>query len=681
MNAAQFRKERYGLSFIIGVFLLSILLFPLGVYAAITATPIITATPASVNFSSVKLGGSSLKPVTIKNTGSANLQVGAITFTGTDLSQFSQTNDCSAPLLPKGTCTVSVTFAPTLLPYGNKSAMLNIASNDPKKPTATVKLSGQVPPPVISATPASVNLGSVKLGASSAQKVITVKNTGKSDLIINNVTTTGTDGADFSQTNNCGTILPGGSCLVNVTFTSILPFANKTAKLAFASNDPKKPTATVKLSGQVPPPVISASPMSVNLTAAALDIPSAAATVTIKNTGVSDLDLSPVTVTGTDAPLFATTDTCASTLTSGKSCTVDVTFTPDSTGKKSATLNIPSDDPKKPLVTVKLTGNIETTKTAADANGTYYETNMGYNYATTPAFYTGVHELHFDDTSGKMDFSTLYWSLAAISPPSAVNVPYTVSGNGQISIYNKLGIISNDDNIILLADPNKFNTKELDFGMAIKPTSGLSEAVLNGTYVLGQVGYGWVGLFTVTLDGAGNGTVTCDSMTGGCTFTDMPFTYTVDATTGQISDSLGHRGMVSADGNLFTNVDYGATDSLLSISVGIKKSSGGLSDETFAGKFLCATFGLATPHGPYVDIFQANLHGQGGGTSTELYTSWPPLTPSHSFVYSVAADGTLGVESKGTALQGIVMGNGQGFLIFNNTAGDSSISIGLKTIK
>jgi len=324
-----------------------------------------------------------------------------------------------------------------------------------------------------------------------------------------------------------------------------------------------------------------------------------------------------------------------------------------------------------------------TPKTKADANGIYYETNMGYNYATTPAFYTGVHELNFDGTSGKMDFSTLYWSLAAVSPPSAANVPYTISGNGQTTINNRLGIISDDGNLILLADPDRFKEKELDFGMAIKPTSGLSEAVLNGTYVLGQVGYGWVGLFTVTMDGAGNGNVHCESMslTGGCNFTDIPFTYTVDGTTGQISDTLGHRGMVSADGNLFTNVDYGADDSLLSISVGIKKSTSGLSDETLAGKFLCATFGLADPHGPYVDIFQANMSGQGKGTSTELYTSWPPLTRPHAFSYTVTEDGTLSVDSNGTELQGIAMGNGQGFLIFNNTADDSSISIGLKTTK
>ena len=253
MIAAQFRSGRCGLSFIIGTVLLSILTLPLGAFAATAPAPKISPNPASVSFSPVKVSGSSMKPVTIKNTGTADLDVGAITFTGTNPSQFGQTNKCSAPLLPNGTCTVSVTFSPTT-PYGKKSATMNIASNDPKKPTATVKLSGQAPPPVI-----------------------------------------------------------------------------------------------------------SASPMSGNFTSAGLNIASSVTTVTIKNTGISSLNISSVTITGTNASLFAVTDTYESPLASGESCTVGVTFTPDSTGTKSASLQIASDDPKKPLAAVKLTGKTNIT--------------------------------------------------------------------------------------------------------------------------------------------------------------------------------------------------------------------------------------------------------------------------------------------------------------------------------
>jgi len=101
-----------------------------------------------------------------------------------------------------------------------------------------------------------------------------------------------------------------------------------------------------------------------------------------------------------------------------------------------------------------------------------------------------------------------------------------------------------------------------------------------------------------------------------------------------------------------------------------------------AGKFLAAAFGLSDTHGPWVNIMQAKFNGKGGAIATELYASWHRLTPPHPAVYSVAADGTMSIGPTGTENQGIVMGNGQGFLLIDNTAGhDSSMIIGLKTTK
>src|ERR1035437_585187 len=222
---------------------------------------------------------------------------------------------------------------------------------------AALSGAASLPVPMITATPASLNLGSVALGASSAPTVITVKNTGKSDLIINNVNTTGTDGADFSQTNNCGTIQPGGSCLVNVTFTPILPYANKTAMLAIASNDPKKPLLDVKLSGQVPPPAISATPASLNFGKLPAGTASSSKSVTVKNSGLSDLVIDSINISGTNPGDFIASSTCG-TIQKGVSCTIDVMFEPLAPiANGSANLVISSNDPKKPTVSLKLSGS------------------------------------------------------------------------------------------------------------------------------------------------------------------------------------------------------------------------------------------------------------------------------------------------------------------------------------
>ena len=210
-------------------------------------TPKTSVTPMSVNFGNVKLGGTSEKTATIKNTGTSDLLISNISITGSNASEFSQTNDCTT-IPAGGSCTVTVTFTPAP-PFGKKGATVSISSNDPKKPTLNVKISGNAPPPKISATPMSVGFASVMVGGTST-KTITIKNTGASDLVISDISITGSNASEFSQTNDCTTVPSGGSCTITGTFTPAPPFAKKGATISVSSNDPIKPTLNVKISAQ-----------------------------------------------------------------------------------------------------------------------------------------------------------------------------------------------------------------------------------------------------------------------------------------------------------------------------------------------------------------------------------------------------------------------------------------------
>jgi hypothetical protein len=95
----------------------------------------------SVNFGPVQAGSTpSPKTVTIKNTGTSDLAISDISITGTNASEFNQTNDCASVLSTSGSCTVTITFLTMLT--GNRSAVLTVSSNDPQKPTGNVALSG-----------------------------------------------------------------------------------------------------------------------------------------------------------------------------------------------------------------------------------------------------------------------------------------------------------------------------------------------------------------------------------------------------------------------------------------------------------------------------------------------------------------------------------------------------------
>ncbi len=102
------------------------------------------------------------------------------------------------------------------------------------------------------------------------------------------------------------------------------------------------------------PPTIK--PASVTFPPQALNIPSKAKVVTIKNvnTGSATLDLSGFTVS---PPFAITANRCKATLAAGKSCSLSLTFTPTGAGGSTGTLSVTDNGPTTPqTVVLKGTG-------------------------------------------------------------------------------------------------------------------------------------------------------------------------------------------------------------------------------------------------------------------------------------------------------------------------------------
>jgi hypothetical protein len=104
--------------------------------------PDITVIPTSLDFGSVKLHKSGEAVVTVKNDGALSLTIGAVTFGGANIDQFSKTADkCSKKTLaPGASCTISLRFKPTVI--GTKTATFIIPSNDPNENPFIVHLTG-----------------------------------------------------------------------------------------------------------------------------------------------------------------------------------------------------------------------------------------------------------------------------------------------------------------------------------------------------------------------------------------------------------------------------------------------------------------------------------------------------------------------------------------------------------
>jgi alpha-tubulin suppressor-like RCC1 family protein len=88
------------------------------------------------------------------------------------------------------------------------------------------------------ASPSANNLtfGNQAVGTSSAPQAATLTNSGSAPLTVTGVTIAGANAGDFAQSGGCtGSIAPGGSCSVYVTFTPAAIGA-RTATLSFATN-------------------------------------------------------------------------------------------------------------------------------------------------------------------------------------------------------------------------------------------------------------------------------------------------------------------------------------------------------------------------------------------------------------------------------------------------------------
>jgi len=96
--------------------------------------------PTSLNFGTVfEFTTSASQTVTLMNVGTTNLLVTGIAITGTDAGYFAQTHTCGSSLAAGASCSISITFRPTL--SGSLTAALSITDNAAGSPQS-VTLSG-----------------------------------------------------------------------------------------------------------------------------------------------------------------------------------------------------------------------------------------------------------------------------------------------------------------------------------------------------------------------------------------------------------------------------------------------------------------------------------------------------------------------------------------------------------
>jgi len=300
----------------------------------------VSVTPSSVSFGNVPDGTTATQAITLKNTGTANLNVSSDSVTG---AEFRVTGFSPVLLAPGNSMTFNATFTPTST--ASVSGSISIVTDVSASPT-TVALTGTGTQPGMSATPSSVSFGSVPDGTTSTQ-VVTLKNTGSANLVVSSESVTG---AGFSVTGFAAqTLAPNASMTFNAVFSPTSD-GSATGNISVATNLPSSPTA-IPLSGTGTQPGISITPSSVAFGNVA-DGTTATQAIALKNTGTANLVVSSESATGAG---FTVTGFVAQTLAPNSSMTFNTVFSPTSPGAVSGSISVSTNLAGSPTA-ISLTG-------------------------------------------------------------------------------------------------------------------------------------------------------------------------------------------------------------------------------------------------------------------------------------------------------------------------------------
>jgi len=391
----------------------------------------LAVTPSSVGFGVTIINqGSSQQGVTVTNTGVTPL---VFQFTSTiSTGDFSIDNGCTpatsattVQIPTGGACTIEVQFFPTA--GGVRTGQLIITDfSSGSGVNYSVPLTGYgIAAQGVQPLAPSLVFGSQLVGTTSPGLVETLTNVGFTNLSVGALRTSG----DFAiGANNCGIVAPQTSCEFIVTFAPTRSGTRQGQVLIF-DNDNYSPQV-VTLSGVGSPYGVTLAPATLSFGMQATNVQGLPQTVTLTNTGSSNLTISSITPDGDEN--WVETDNCTSPafgpIPVGGSCTITVT--------------------EAPLTIGRLTGLGQLIIVDSDPSSPHFvglaSASTGLQLSVSPSFLSGPGVVSVSETLSQPLISKVQaiggWTETdTCSPPSTMltNCTVTVSGGtgvGQITI-------------------------------------------------------------------------------------------------------------------------------------------------------------------------------------------------------------------------------------------------------
>ena len=460
-----------------------------------------TFSTASLNVGTFDIGANGTNTISIGNSGEATLNLTSVRIIGTNASDFSFTDHaCSnqGPCVPNpaGPIAMGATdpFVIRCTPSatGTRTATLEVTSNDPGGPrTATLTCTGTSPE--VTVTPTSLAYGTVRVGQSVPQNfTISNSNAPNTSSLDYNVTEAVTDFTIACAPSCMGTLAPGASATVTVTFS---PSATvlRTGDITVTTNDISEPTTLVAVSGTG-----GESNMSSAVPPAFGNVPVALAggsvqNVTITNNGTVSLNTTTMTIAGDAAFSFAfasggcTMGTICSSAqrvvtaaANGGTAVIPIRCDPTSAGSKMATLTIESDDPMPiggTVVNLSCTGTVSAmavTPPSLSFGNQRINTNST-SQTITVSNVSGLAALNYSVTTpAGGQFTTSIGAL--VCNPTCANQVVAAGGMASITVVFRPTTVGLKNGVVVIDDLDNFvsDANVAVSGTGVEPTATIT---------------------------------------------------------------------------------------------------------------------------------------------------------------------------------------------------------------
>jgi len=393
--------------------------------------------------SALSSGGTTTRTFTIQNTGAAALTLGAISFTGTNATEFTGPSSLTSPVAASGSTSFTVTFTPT--GTGSRNATISIGNNDANENPYTFAINGygySTKTLVVSGitTPSAANGNYIHQGVLNNFEYW--KHATENYYIYNYADGSGIRSwnIDGNQIGNDGTFFYKAFS-EDVTPTGLTFNASNGTGIPVISETTPVPEINVVgnnsqsiSSGDNTPRFYDGTNFGT------LDYASGTRTrtFTIQNTGTAALTISGttpyVTITGADASEFSVTTPPSSSVAASGSTTFIVTFNPSSVGTKTATITIGNNDSDEGIYTYFIQGDGITTKnlvvsnltTPSAANGTYTYQGLSNEF---PYWKHSSSNYYLYNSLSKVITDQHFWYIDNNTDPVAYN--FNSDNNGE----------------------------------------------------------------------------------------------------------------------------------------------------------------------------------------------------------------------------------------------------------